>query len=156
MKKCILFALCAIISMGVYAQAGKKAIGLYASYGTEIKNIGIGAKGQYNFTDAFRGEASFDYFLKKDHISMWDVNLNVHYLFPVGDSFRVYPLAGLSYTRWKIDIVESASTGKFGANLGGGIELDLSSHLVLNAEAKYQLISDFDQAVFSVGFAYKF
>ena len=78
MKKHILVALCALFSMGTLAQTGEKAVGLNVSYGTEIKNIGIGVKGQYNFTDVIRGEASFDYFLKKDGLSMWDVNLNAH------------------------------------------------------------------------------
>ena len=176
MKKHILVALCALFSMGTLAQTGEKAVGLNVSYGTEIKNIGIGVKGQYNFTDVIRGEASFDYFLKKDGLSMWDVNLNAHYLFPLGDKLKVYPLAGLSFTNWKADLIlewdddikdligedlededlGTWSESKFGVNLGGGIQYDLTDKLIFSAEAKYQLISDFDQAVFSVGVAYKF
>ena len=176
MKKNLLFALFAIISMGAFAQVGEKTIGLNVSYGTEIKNIGIGVKGQYNFTDAIRGEASFDYFLKKDGLSMWDANLNAHYLFPLGNKLKVYPLVGLSFTNWKTDLtlelddedkeflgedwededLGSWSESKFGINLGGGIQYDLTDKLVFSAEAKYQIISNFDQAVFSVGIAYKF
>lgn len=52
MNRFLLIALCSIISVGAFAQKGEKAIGLNLSYGTEIKNIGIGAKGQYNFTNA--------------------------------------------------------------------------------------------------------
>lgn len=184
MKKHIIFALCAMLSAGAFAQKNDKAVGLNVSYGTEIKNFGVGVKGQYNFTDAIRGEASFDYFFKKDGLSMWDVNINAHYLFSLGDKLKVYPLVGVSFTNWKGDYsvgwyidddsewtgwmkeegIEtegelasgSVSESKFGVNFGGGIQYNLTKNLVLNAEAKYQLISDFDQGVFSVGVAYKF
>ena len=168
MKKLMIIALCAMFCVGAFAQAGEKAVGLNVSYGTEIKNIGVGIKGQYFITDAIRTEASFDYFLKKDGLSMWDVNLNAHYLFPIGDKMKIYPLAGLSYTNWKYsldldgwevlvdDDDTSDSVGKFGVNLGGGFQYDLTESMIFNAEVKYQLINTFDQVVFSVGLAYKF
>lgn len=55
----------------------------------------------------------------------------------------------------EIDI-EDSNTGKFGVNLGAGVEYAISSNLSVNFELKYQLISDFNQAVFGVGVAYKF
>lgn len=81
MKKFFLMLCVALLSVGAFAQVkGDKSVGLNLSYGTEISNLGIGVKGQYNFTDAIRGEASFDYFLKKDGLKMWDININAHYL----------------------------------------------------------------------------
>lgn len=180
MKKYILALIISLVSVCSFAQVkGDKAVGLNISYGTEISNIGIGVKGQYNFTDAIRAEAAFDYFLKKDGMSMWDINLNAHYLFPVAEKIKVYPLVGLTYTNWKLsfsdddvsmseypwsneysnggeDSDDSSSTGKFGVNLGCGVSYDITDKLAINAEVKYQLISDFNQAVFSVGVAYKF
>lgn len=165
------------LGMGsAYAQKGEKAVGVNLGYGTEISNLGIGAKFQYGITDAIRAEASFDYFLKKDFVSMWDVNVNAHYLFPVADKFKVYPLVGLTYTNWKLDgfdisygddnedlgafndeySVENSNTGKFGVNLGAGAEYSISPKLTASFEVKYQLISDFNQAVFNIGVAYKF
>lgn len=174
MKK--LFVLMSFIALGlgsVFAQKGEKAIGVNLGYGTEISNLGIGAKFQYGITDAIRAEASFDYFLKKDFVSMWDINVNAHYLFPVADKFKIYPLVGLTYTSWKFDggdidadwedldidedmSTESSTTGKFGVNLGAGAEYSINPKLSLNFEVKYQLISDFNQALFNVGIAYKF
>lgn len=165
------------LGMGTaFAQKGEKAVGVNLGYGTEISNLGIGAKFQYGITDAIRAEASFDYFLKKDFLSMWDVNVNVHYLFPIANKFKVYPLVGLTYTNWKMDgfdmsygfdneelgdygdevSVGGANTGKFGVNLGAGAEYSINSNLSVNFEIKYQLISDFNQAVLGVGVAYKF
>lgn len=195
------------------AQKGDIAAGLNVGYGTEIKNIGIGIKGQYNITDAIRAEAGFDYFLEKDGLSMWDINLNVHYLFNVHEKIKVYPLAGITYTNWKFSWKDAAgdawddaydaymaevdrqynqmlqdygqaaadmfksetlkayeqekknienayegdeSTGKFGVNVGAGVQYELMENLVINLEGKYQIISDFNQAVFNVGVAYKF
>ena len=79
MKKLFLTLAVALICVCAQAQVkGDVGVGLNLSYGTEISNIGIGVKGQYNFTDAIRGEVSFDYFLKKDGNKMWDVNVNAH------------------------------------------------------------------------------
>lgn len=169
---------CTILSVGAWAQKGQKAVGVNLLYGTEAKNLGIGVKGQYNFTDALRGEAAFDYFLKKDGVNSWDVNVSAHYLFPIKDKLTLYPLAGVTYTHWstsyevvnyKVNMNDadapnmsitsgkaSASSGKFGIHFGGGAQYDLTDNLVLNAELKYQLVSSFDQGVISVGVAYKF
>ena len=171
MKKLFLTLTVALVSLCSYAQKGEKAVGINLSYGTEISNIGIGVKGQYNFTDAIRAEASFDYFLKKDGLKMWDINVNAHYLFPVSNKIKVYPLVGVTYSNWSTTYTAysypsstgqetseevSSSTGKFGVNLGGGASYDITDNLVLNAEVKYQLISNFNQAVFGIGIAYKF
>lgn len=183
MKKLLVLMSFIALAMGTaFAQKGDKAVGVNLGYGTEISNLGIGAKFQYGITDAIRAEASFDYFLKKDGLKMWDVNINAHYLFPIVDKFKVYPLIGLTYSNWNIGSMDiyawsddngneewdegeerydgeyegSSSTGKFGVNLGAGIEYSITNRLNVNFEVKYQLISDFNQAVFGFGIAYKF
>lgn len=116
---------------------------------------------------------------------MWEINANAHYLFNIGDKFKVYPLVGLTYVHghlsgfdtpdygdfgdgdwgWgapmrkangEINADGSYDTGKFGVNLGGGAQYDLTDHLMLNFEVKYSLVSDLDQCVISLGAAYKF
>lgn len=89
-----------LVTLGASAQKGEKAVGANISYGSEWKNIGIGAKGQYSFTDNIRGEVSFDYFLKKEGMSMWDINANIHYMFNVAEKIKVYPLAGIGYVHF--------------------------------------------------------
>ncbi len=170
------------------------AIGVNVTYGTEVGNIGFGVKGQYRFIDQIRGEAAFEYFLKKDNVSAWDINVNLHYLIPVANNLKVYPLAGVTYMRvishFETSAIssyssapnplnyssltsyqaalenylrggESSSTtssdGHFGANLGAGIEYDLSDSWKIGFETKYQIIGKgFSQVVFTVGAAYKF
>ena len=151
------------MSLSASAQAGDKAVGAQLVFGSETNSIGFGVKGQYYFTDQIRGEGSFDYFLKNKRISMWDINANVHYLFDVANKVKVYPLAGLGYTNWSYKYeypghsVIEGSDGRLAINLGGGAEYELTKDLSVNAELKYQIVSNnYSQLVLGVGVAYKF
>lgn len=103
MKKSFLTLCIALVSVCSYAQKGTTSAGLYGAFGSENSNFGIGAKVQYGITEALRAEASFDYFFKKDYLTNMNGSLNLHYLIPISDKFRVYPLAGISYVHWKVD-----------------------------------------------------
>ena len=162
MKKLLLLVCAAVMSLSASAQAGDKALGAQLVFGSETNSLGLGVKGQYYFTDQIRGEASVDYFFKNKGVSMWDINANVHYLFDVADKFKVYPLAGLGYTNWSykyefpgLPVVEG-SDGRLAVNLGGGAEYELTKDLSVNAELKYQIISNYNQLVLGVGVACKF
>lgn len=166
MKKIVLTAIIALFSFGAYAQKGQTAVGVNLAYPTDLKSLGIGVKGSYGITDALRTQATFDYFLKKNNLSAWDINLDVHYLFPMGSNFSLYPLAGLTYLRTSFDgfsatadtptTHSSISDGHIGVNLGGGFQYDFTDRLALNVEAKFQIIKDGNQGVISAGLAYKF
>ena len=65
MRKVLLLVV-TLVSLCSYAQKGEKSVNLQLGYGTEIKNVGLGAKFAYNVTDAIRLAPSFDYFFKKD------------------------------------------------------------------------------------------
>ena len=159
------------MSLSASAQAGDKAVGAQLVFGSETNSIGLGVKGQYYFTDQLRGEASVDYFFKNKGVSMWDINANVHYLFDVANKVKVYPLAGLGYTNWSYtnDVIVidengnkrttefKGSDGRLAINLGGGAEYELTKDLSVNAELKYQIVSNnYSQLVLGVGVAYKF
>lgn len=115
MKKFFISLCIAFVSVCSFAQSGDTKVGVYGAMGTENSNIGIGAKFQYNFTDAIRAEASFDYFLKKDNVTNMNGGLNLHYLIPISENFRVYPIVGISYIYWKFDY-EGALGDGFGAS----------------------------------------
>ena len=170
MKKLLLLVCAAVMSLSASAQAGDKALGAQLLFGSKTNNIGLGVKGQYYFTDQIRGEGSFDYFFKNKGVSMWDINANVHYLFDVANKVKVYPLAGLGYTNWsytndvivkevngKDKVVEhKGSDGRLAVNLGGGAEYALTDNVSVNAEAKWQIVNNYNQLVLGVGVAYKF
>ena len=143
-RKVLFLMLTLFTAFAIQAQEkGDMAAGLNLSYGTKsgYSNFGVGAKFQYSFTDALRIEPSATYFFKKDYVSMWDINVNLHYLFHVADKFAFYPLAGVSL---------------LGANLGAGAQYWLTDNFALAFEIKYQLVSDYDRPVFTLGAAYKF
>ena len=160
MKKLIvLLSMMFFIMSSAFAQKGIQAAGIHLSYGTEISSIGLGVKYQYNITDNIRLEPSINYFFENDGVDMFDFNANAHYLFPVQNNVRFYPLAGLTYASWRADFGHDGAEithNKFGMNLGGGAEFDISNELMVNFEIKYQFVSDFNQAIFNLGIAYMF
>ncbi len=154
MKKIMLLMTAILIGMGIMsAQKGEKAVGINLNYGSEVETLGLGAKFQYDFTDVIRGELAFNNFFKKHGLKMWNLEATAHYLLPLSDKITFYPLSGLCFAKASSG---GWSNSEWGANLGGGIEFGLAENLCLDFEAKYQLVSDLDQAIISVGLAYKF
>lgn len=160
MKRMAMVVVMALSTAFLFAQEkGDMGAGVNLSYGTKdgFSNFGIGAKFQYNILDNLRIEPSATYFLKKDYVSMWEIDANVHYLFGLGDKFRLYPLAGVALVGHKFGEGEySVSGSKFGFNIGAGAEYLLTEKFALNFEFKYQIVSELDRPIFSLGAAYKF
>jgi outer membrane protein X len=160
-----------VFTMSVAANAQEKgdmAAGgnLVLGSGDSFTNYGIGAKFQYNVTNPLRLEGSFTYFLKKDYLTMWDLSVNAHWLFPIADKVTVYPLAGLGILNYgydySVDLGEYGSYGSSGStsdiafNLGGGIDYKLTDKLILSAELKYKISDTWDRLLLSAGLAYRF
>lgn len=154
MKKIFLTMLVVLVSVSAMAQDKKFGVGFNLLYGTEIKNVGFGVKGQYYATEAVRVEANAAYYMKKNDLKMWDVNVVGHYLIPVANNMYVYPLAGVGITNWSTNILNNKA--KFTINLGGGYQFDVAEDFAINAEIKYQIIDSYNQAVFAIGAVYKF
>ena len=164
MKKIIFMAFFALVSTFASAQE----VGVQGLYGTNSGHFGVGVQGRYNFTEKIRGAASFNYYFQTNNVSGWDLNANAQYLFPVGNGFTLYPLAGLTYLHatahidklveaYVGNLVEGAnnvSTGKLGVNLGGGVDYQLNDKIKLNAEPRLQLVGGSNELVLSVGVVY--
>ena len=172
MKKLFLTLCVALVSVGAFAQKGEQAVGAHVLYGTDAQNIGFGAKYQYNVTDNIRLEAVGDYYLKTDGFSMFDVNVNGHYLFTLSDKVTVYPLVGINYTSWKqeniiefdneeiedypydMDVSNELKDSSIGFNIGGGIQYKLSDRIRIGAELKYQTVSGANTAIIGAGITF--
>ncbi len=112
MKKIFIFlGLMFVMLSSTYAQKGRQAIGFGLSYGTEIESAGLGIKYQYNITNPLRIEPSFNYFFENDNVSMLDLNVNFHYLCPVAQSVKLYPLFGLTMSNWMLTCMIWMLTG---------------------------------------------
>lgn len=154
-----------LMSIGAFAQEGKMAVGAnlgYAAYGNSYNPFGIGAKFQYEFVENIRGEVAYNYWFPKDKAGVMDFDLNFHYLFPVAEDIKIYPLAGVNLAMQHGDMDDKESI--FGFNIGAGAEYYLQSNLKLNLDIKYQYNKKtkddydikFDGPVFQMGIAYIF
>ncbi len=111
MKKILLTLAMAVATVGAaFAQQGQMAaginLGVVPSLESNLKatNFQLGAKFQYGITDAIRGEVDLEYGFKAKGISVFDVTVNGHYLIPVADNFKIYPLVGLGYASLTQDL----------------------------------------------------
>ena len=146
----VLFALASTV-------ASAQSIGMRTLFGSEIESIGIGVMGQYEFTDRVRGAVSFDAYIKNKDRSMWDFNVDGHYLFPIVNRLTVYPIGGITYINDNYSKDDySSTTHRFGINAGAGADYELTEDLSLTAETKFQLVNGFNQAVASIGIVYNF
>ena len=178
MKKIFKVAIVAIavttMSVTVNAQqAGDKAAGAFLRLGLYdgegAPNFGIGAKFQYNVTDPIRLDGSFTFYFPKKYDflggsitnSMWNIDLNGHWLFPLSDQLNLYPLAGLAIAGIKVkgkgDGGSASISDTFvGINLGGGVDYKLSDTLFLNGELKLQTMDGGSDLFISAGIVKKF
>ncbi len=156
MRKFLLSLMCVVSAFCIArADSGDIAIGVQMGHGSKHNQIGLGAKVQVGFTDELRLEPSFNYFFRQDHVATWDVDLNLHYMFDVADSFSIYPLAGIFVSNWDYEHINDSDT-RFGANLGGGAEYAITDVVSLTGELKYMLTGDYRQLVTSLGVTFKF
>lgn len=171
MKKFLLVAVMAIMSLGAWAQQGQAAVGINLNVspclekGASLTNFGLAAKFQYNLLDALRGEVQAAYDFKSKGFSVFTGALNFHYLFNIGDKFKLYPIAGIGYGNVKYSESEtyeghkfsvSESEGKFLVNAGVGGEIDINRHFAVSLEVKYQYMKHFQRLPISLGAVYKF
>ncbi len=145
MKKLLLVAILAlfVFNSGVNAQneAGSLYIGGGFGYHTDMDddNIGILLEGVYSFRDNIRFAAGILYYLSDDKNwggqaishTMYDLNLNVHYLFRDEDKMRLYALGGINSFRYKVSGGGFSESGDdTGLNLGAGIEYNVGAVMV--------------------------
>ena len=186
MKKLMTLFCVALMSVGAFAQgyyeeeemgaqAGDWAVGLNLDmgFGDSYVNFGITPKIQYYVTDAFRPEISFDYFIEKKHLSVWDININFHYLIHLKDGIYFYPILGATFQHthetYDLPVVDATTglptgktekstdnTGRFGLNAGAGVQYDITPQLYANLELKYQYVKDFGRGIFQIGIGYRF
>jgi hypothetical protein len=164
-------------SSGQGISGDKIRLGGDLAFGSEIKNIGFNILGTYDIIDNIRIAPNFTFFLpSKDEFiswsqktSMWELNIDVHYLLPVkADKIYIYPLAGfntafLTYTGTAKDsnlignpTFEYKNTNTdFGLNIGVGGDYHITDQLGALLELRYA-ISNFHQFVIKAGVAYRF
>jgi len=147
MKKVGLFMLFCVVSAIAAAQS-LHAFDVKASYGSETERFGIGAGMTLGVVGDLELSPSFNYYFKKEHTTLFDVDADFHYNFRVVKSLILYPLVGATYYNLHFEYGDYKEVeGKFGANLGGGVGVYLMKELLLKTEVKYQIVEKPDEEV---------
>ena len=156
-KKFLLILGMALISFGAFAQKGDIELGLKLNYGVDKPNFGYGLVGRYNIDHHFRPELTLNNYPESGDVSRIDVSANLHYLFNMTDRFKLYPLGGLGVIGYYDSrYIPEFNATRLGVNMGGGLQLNFTRELYLNAESYYQFVSDFGQIVMNVSLVYVF
>ncbi len=157
MKKLFLATILLALSLGAKAQVGEKVIMPKLGYQTETERFFMGVEGRYSISDNIRLAPSLSFMFPKDHVTGLDVDVNVHYVFPIQAGLSLYPLVGgvMMNNRFSYEGFTAKDT-TFGLNIGGGAQYDVTSNGYLNFEFKYSFIEGTDPAYFAVGYGVKF
>lgn len=157
MKKVLLSIVLIVMSLATFAQTGSTAIMPKIGYQTEFERFLVGIEGRYFLTNNIRLAPSASVLFPKDHTLGFDVDINVHYVFPMEGGFAFYPLVGgaMLNNRWS-DHGEHVSWTDFGFNLGAGLQYDITDNGYLNFEFKYTIKEEKDPAYFMLGYGVRF
>lgn len=123
------------------------------TYATEIGTVGLTFTGIYEIDETWEGAFAYNHFFEKDYVQWSVFDFDGHYLFhEVSPELNVYGLAGLSITRWSIDMPPTTITyfgqtttipgqrksdSDFGLNLGIGANYSLTEVLNIAPELRY-------------------
>lgn len=151
--RCLLLGFALMFTSHAYAQNDIQ-LELGAAYGLEAEAAGFQVGALYGITDNIRGDADFTYFFpdSPDGVdnSLYEININGHYLFLAEETTAVYALAGINYLHQKVSNGNmSFSASETGLNIGGGAEFGVGFGGVY-IEAKYAL-SSYDQLAIAGG-----
>jgi hypothetical protein len=153
----ILFAFILYVSSS-YAQGfdpAKVRVGAGLAYATEISTAGLTLTGIYEIDETWEGAFAYNHFFEKDYVKWSVFDFDGHYIFHEANSaLNVYGLAGLSITRWSIDMPSTTtdtpfgpmtvpgytdSDSNFGLNLGVGANYSLTDLLNVAPELRYTI-----------------
>lgn len=159
-----LFAIAALVPTDAVAQKGEKTVGLRAGYSTRNESAIAGVYFQYRFSRYFRLAPNIDYIFRHRGTDAFSFNGNAH--FPISlvpQRLNIYPLAGINYTSWNmriegLDETDDVTTraGKFGINIGGGLEWYATPTLKVLFEGKFCWVNKYDTGALTLGIGYVF
>jgi len=137
--------------------------GVAPIYSSELNVIGINARVYYAMNHHLCFGPEVSYFTKnkgeEGKLSLFEANVNLHYILEIGKSFGVYPLGGFNYTIETEtlnynNLPEEHTESEFGINTGGGFHY-AKGRFLLFSEYKY-VISKLDDHFFTIGVLFNF
>ena len=140
------------------ASAGEKSVGLRAGYTTRNETGVAGLYFQYRFIPRFRLSTSVDYAISHKNRDAFFFNVDGHAPFNIAPKLELYPLAGFTFATYNQHNADDSSSrvNRFGANVGAGAGLRVTSSLRLGFEGKFQYVKHLSAGVFTVSIGYMF
>ena len=160
----IVSAVALTIPTDAAAQTGEKSLGVRTGYNTRNESAVGGIVFQYRFCEHFRLAPEIDYIFRHAGTDAFSFNGNAHFPFAISRGLNIYPFTGLNYTSWNTtsntysDDIDDVSTrsGKFGLNIGGGLEYYATTTLKVSLEGKFCWVNRYDTGTFTIGISYLF
>lgn len=138
-----------IIAPGAAADGftGQKTLGMSAGYNSFSGGGQIGLAFTYRFCKLLRLAPSMEYAFRHSHRDGLLINCNVQMPVPLARGISLYPQVGVNCSNWDqtvgVDTEGADVTSRytrFGANFGGGIDIDMTRTLRLGVEGGYTLV----------------
>lgn len=160
MKRISLLFLLSVVALVVAAQPRETSVGVsfdYRSYTLDqnlgaTSEAGIGVRLQRELIDQLMVLPNATLWLN-DKSNNFDAAIDLHYHFVAGLDFCIYPIGGVSFTRFSNGI---DPVNRVGGNLGLGLQYNITGNLVVNGEYKYHMFKDFEQVHFALSLGWRF
>jgi len=157
----LILLLLSFTSVNLIAQSW--SLGVAAIYGDDIDNLGIHARGYYNFPgDKVCLGPEYSYFFNstrlidgtKVDIRLSELNFNAHYIVELSEHWGIYPLAGVNLSFERVEYLDNPQINSetervWGLNLGIGIHRSIGPVIVFTEYDR--LLSDLAQNAIVVG-----
>lgn len=143
-----------ILASPASAQKGEKTLGIKGGYASYNRSGTAGLFFQYSFSSHVRIAPEIDYIFRNHNLSAFECCVDMHFPFRVARGFKLYPLAGITFNSW--DKKQGKHDVHGGFDLGGGMDLYLTSSLKLNIQAKYSLMEQTGGYFAGIGIGYMF
>ena len=134
---CVLFALALTSTAHAQLLAGPQV-----GYDTESESAGVGVNGliplPISQTQTLFLNPGFSWYFVEGDVTLWTVDANVQYPFPMESSLVPFVGAGLGLQRWSVDVPEtSVDVPGFGSfSTGGDVN---STDLIFNIQGGVQI-----------------
>ena len=162
MKKYIIMAIVALATLfEAHAEPGDISIAPQLSFATKNSMVGLGAQVQFDMDEHFRLAPDFFFYIKNKGMTAYGADVNLHYLIPKG-SFAIYPLAGVCYHRYKVEMIDEEGEkydekhDRIGADIGIGTQYEIDEIIQVFAEERFQVMKDISQSVTVLGVRFLF
>lgn len=133
---------------------GENVIGISAGYVSHNESCYTSIFYQYTIIPHLRISPELGYAFRHKDQSAFLINLDVHVPYRIWKAINIYPIAGFTFQSWQI--TDNNNFNRIGGNLGGGLEMYLTSNLKINFQAKYSFVKDASSAFVGLGIGYVF